>query len=139
MSSVGGRLEKWNLSENQKVKKGDVLAIVRAEVVQLEMNGLGERLALLEDFVVDLGKLLRLNFEGNSVSLIPLKSKFYQASLLEFQTKIHNQAALLQKLERDFDRAQLLYNSKSIAFADFDNTEVQYKQAQAQMELLKKQ
>lgn len=44
MSSVGGRLEKWDLTENKKVKKGDVLAIVRAEVVQLEMDGLGERL-----------------------------------------------------------------------------------------------
>lgn len=32
-----------------------------------------------------------------------------------------------------------LYNSKSIAFADFDNTEVQYKQAVTQMDLLKKQ
>ncbi|TVP54003.1 MAG: biotin/lipoyl-binding protein, partial [Mongoliibacter sp.] len=39
MSSVGGRLEKFNLIENQKVKKGDVLAVVRAEVVQLEMKG----------------------------------------------------------------------------------------------------
>ncbi|MDX5477614.1 MAG: biotin/lipoyl-binding protein, partial [Cyclobacteriaceae bacterium] len=122
MSSVGGRLEKWSLAENQKVKKGDVLAIVRAEVVQLEINGVAERLTLLDDFISDLGSLLNLNLEGQLISLLPLKSKYYQASLLEFQTKIHNQAALLEKLERDFDRAQILYNSKSIAFADYDNT-----------------
>lgn len=139
ISSVGGRLDMWNLKENQKVKKGDVLAIVRAEVVQLEIEGLGERMLLLEDLIYDLEKLLRLGLKGNAIPMIPLKTKFYQASLLEFQTKIHNQAALLQKLERDFDRAQLLYNSKSIAFADYDNTEVQYKQAVTQMELLKKQ
>ncbi|EOZ99341.1 putative protein secretion protein, HlyD family [Indibacter alkaliphilus LW1] len=139
MSSVGGRLEKWGLAENQKVKKGDVLAIVRAEVVQLEIDGLAERLTLLEDFIADLGRLLNLNLSDQSVSLIPLKSKYYQASLLEFQTKIHNQSALMEKLERDFDRAQLLFDSKSIAFADYDNTEVQYKQAITQMELLKKQ
>lgn len=139
MSSVGGRLEKWDLKENKKVKKGDVLAVVRAEVVQLEINGLGERLELLEDFIFDLGKLLKLNMERNSVSPASLKSKYYQASFLEFQTKINNQNALLQKLERDFERAQLLYNSKSIAFADYDNTEVQFKQALAQMDLLKKQ
>lgn len=139
ISSVGGRLDMWNLKENQKVKKGDVLAIVRAEVVQLEIEGLGERMLLLEDLIYDLQKLLRLGLKGNAIPMIPLKTKFYQASLLEFQTKIHNQAALLQKLERDFDRAQLLYNSKSIAFADYDNTEVQYKQAVTQMELLKKQ
>ncbi|WP_373522672.1 HlyD family secretion protein [Aquiflexum sp.] len=139
MSSVGGRLEKWDLTENKKVKKGDVLAVVRAEVIQLEMQGLGERLMLLEDFIYDLGKLLRLQMEGNFVLLIPLKSKYYQASFLEFQTKINNQASMLQKLERDFDRAQMLYNSKSIAFADYDNIEVQYKQAQTQMDLVKKQ
>lgn len=139
ISSVGGRLDMWNLKENQKVKKGDVLAIVRAEVVQLEIEGLGERMLLLEDLIYDLEKLLRLGLKGNAIPMIPLKTKFYQAFLLEFQTKIHNQAALLQKLERDFDRAQLLYNSKSIAFADYDNTEVQYKQAVTQMELLKKQ
>jgi HlyD family secretion protein len=139
MSSVGGRLKMWKLKENQKVKKGEVLAIVRAEVVQLEIEGLADRKLLLEDLIYDLGKLLRLDLKGNAVPITPLKTKFYQASLLEFQTKIHNQAALLQKLERDFDRAQLLYNSKSIAFADYDNTEVQYKQAVTQMELLKKQ
>ena len=139
VSSVGGRLEMWNLKENQKVKKGEILAIVRAELVQLEMEGVGERMLLLEDLIFDLEKLLRLGLKGNAVPLIPLKTKFYQASLLEFQTKIHNQAALLQKLERDYDRAQLLYNSKSIAFAEYDNTEVQYKQAVTQMELLKKQ
>lgn len=139
MSSVGGRLEKFNLIENQKVKKGDVLAVVRAEVVQLEMKGLGERVALLDDFIFDLGKLLQQNMEDQVSHLIPLKSKYYQASLLEFQTKINNQIALLQKLERDFERAQLLFNSKSIAFADYDNIEVQYKQALTQMDLIKKQ
>jgi multidrug resistance efflux pump len=139
ISSVGGRLEKWSLSENQKIRKGDVLAVVRAEVVQLEMNGVEERLILLNDFIGDLRKLLNMDLDGHSIQMIPLKSKFYQTSLLEFQTKIHNQSALLEKLERDFNRAQLLFDSKSIAFADYDNTEVQYKQAITQMELLKKQ
>lgn len=139
MSSVGGRLEIWNISENKKVKKGDVLAVIRAELVQLEMNGLEERKVLLEDFIFDLEKLLKLNLEGQTVQLIPMKSKYYQAILLEFQTKIHNQAALLQKSERDFDRAKLLFHSKSIAFADYDNIEVQFKQVLLQMELLKKQ
>lgn len=139
VSSVNGRLEKWNLKENQKVKKGDVLAVVRAEAVQLEMNGLVERLDLLENFIFDLDKLLRLNMNLVSNQLTALKSKYYQASLFEFQTKLNNHTALLQKLERDFDRAQLLFKSKSIAFADYDNIEVLYKQALTQMDLLKKQ
>lgn len=139
ISSVGGRLEKWNLTENLKVKKGDILAVVRAEVVQLEMDGLGERLGLLKNFIFDLDKILKLDMDLISDQLTPLKTKYYQASLFEFQTKLNNHTALLQKLERDFDRAQLLFKSKSIAFADYDNIEVLYKQALTQMDLLKKQ
>ncbi|PRY87949.1 biotin/lipoyl-binding protein [Mongoliibacter ruber] len=87
MSSVGGRLETWNMTENRKVKKGDILAIVRAEVVQLEQQGLEERLAQLEEFVFDLGKLLRMELEGNSVPLTPSRL-FTAIPILHFSS--HN-------------------------------------------------
>lgn len=41
-----GRLESWNLSENQEEAKGDVLAIIRGEQLNLEMKGLEERLEI---------------------------------------------------------------------------------------------
>lgn len=138
ISSVGGRLEKWAMAENQKVVKGDLIAVIRSETVQREITGLEEQLKLVEDFISDLGNLLPADISGTAVFPI-LKSKFYQASYLEFQSRIYNQAAILQKLERDYDRAKILFESKSIAFAEFDNTEVQYKQAYNQLELLKKQ
>lgn len=139
ISSVGGRLEKWNLFENQKVQKGDVLAIVRGEEINLEIGGLEERIFLLENFIHDLNKLLNLDMAKSEIELISLRSKNYQASLLEFQSNVKNQVALIQKLERDFDRAELLYESKSIAFAEFDNIDVQFKQAKAELDLVKKQ
>lgn len=139
ISSVGGRLEQWNLSENQKVRKGDILAVVRSEQVQLEIKGVEERLGLIDNFMADLQNLLLLTNE-ESKSLLPnLKSNYYQASYLEFQAKISNQTTTLQKLERDYERANILYESKSIAFAEFDNVEIQYKQALTHLEMLKKQ
>ncbi len=139
MSSVGGRLEIWDLKENQKVKKGDVLAVVRGEVLNLEMQGLEERLFVLDEFIYDLKKLLRLDLSKYISEPVSLKSKFYQASLLEFQTKFNNQDAAVQKLERDFQRAQTLFDGDALAFADYDIVDVQYKQAKAQLDLIQKQ
>lgn len=139
MSSVGGRLEIWNLKENQKVKKGDVLAVIRGEVLNLEMQGLEERLTVLDEFIHDLNKLLKLDLSTYSMEPVSLRSKFYQAILLEYQTKFNNQDAAVQKLERDFERAQTLFEGKALAFADYDIADVQYKQAKSQLDLISKQ
>lgn len=139
MSSVGGRLETWNLKENQKVKKGDVLAVIRGEVLNLEMQGLEERLTVLDEFIHDLNKLLKLDLSTYSMEPVSLRSKFYQAILLEYQTKFNNQDAAVQKLERDFERAQTLFDGKALAFADYDIADIQYKQAKSQLDLISKQ
>lgn len=139
MSSVGGRLQKLNFSENQKVQKGEILAIIRGEEITLEMGGLEERLFVVRDFVKDLNMLLSFDLIKPEVELLSLRTKKYQASLLEFHSRINNQTAAVEKLERDFHRAELLFESKSIAFVDYDNVDVQFKQAKAELDLIKKQ
>ena len=136
--SAAGRLESWNLSENQEVAKGDVLAIIRGEQLNLEMKGLEERLALLQDFIRDLNLLIKPENQVENYNPT-LKSGLYQASWFEFQSQLLNQEMLVQKLDRDFQRATSLYGSKSIAFAAFDEVQVQYQQATTQLEFLKKQ
>ncbi|MCH7401290.1 HlyD family secretion protein [Belliella kenyensis] len=138
-SSVGGRIDFWNLKENQKVKKGEVLALVRGEVLNLEMQGVEERLTVLDEFISDLHKLLQLDLSNYNMEPVALRSKFYQASILEYQTKFQNQDAAVQKLERDFERAQTLFDAKALAFADYDIADVQYKQAKSQLDLIRKQ
>lgn len=138
-SSVGGRLENWNMAENQKVQKGEVIAVIRAEVLSLEMQVIKERQMIVNQFLSDLNNLLKLDLNVAPFEFIKLKSKFYQASLTEFHSRIVNQTASVQKLERDFKRAESLFESKSIAFADFDNVDIQYKQAGSQLEMIKKQ
>ncbi|EON78239.1 putative protein secretion protein, HlyD family [Lunatimonas lonarensis] len=137
-SSVGGRLEKWDVFENQKVRKGDILAVVRSEQVQLEIKGVEERLNLIHNFMSDLRRLSQLNMEESNSLLLDLKSNYYQASYLEYQAKVSNHTATLQKLTRDYERAKILFESESVAFAEFDNVEVQYKQALTQLEMLEK-
>jgi len=68
-----------------------------------------------------------------------LKSSLYQAAWYEYQSQLLNHETLVKKLDRDFQRAKNLFESKSIAFAEFDEVQVQYQQASTQLELLKKQ
>jgi HlyD family secretion protein len=136
--ATGGRLESWNLSENQEVKQGEVLAVIRGEQLNLEMKALEERLALLQDFIRDLNLLTNLPSQEEDYSP-KLRSNLYQASWYEYQSQLVNQQMLVQKLDRDFQRAKSLFESKSIAFAEYDEVQVQYQQASTQLELLKKQ
>jgi membrane fusion protein, peptide pheromone/bacteriocin exporter len=138
VSSAGGRLEELLIKENQKVKKGEVVAIIRSENVNLEMAGIEERRQLVNEFTTDLSKLLRLNINSEELEMPVLKSKFYQAAFFEFQTAFANQQAIVHKQERDFRRAQILFDAKSIAFAEYDEAEIQYKQSVANFDLLKR-
>lgn len=136
--ATGGRLESWNLSENQEVEKGEVLALIRGEQLNLEMKGLEERLLLLQDFIRDLNLLIHSEPYSENSDLT-LKSGLYKAAWFEFQSQLLNQNMLVQKLDRDYQRAKSLFESKSIAFAEYDEVQVQYQQASTQLELLKKQ
>jgi HlyD family secretion protein len=131
-------LETWNLSENKKVKKGDILAIIRGEQINLEMKGLEERSELLQEFIRDLRHLVKMDFSTPLEASSP-HTNFYQASFFEFQAQLLNQEMLVQKIDRDFQRAKTLFESKSISFAEYDEVQIQYQQAKTQLELLQKQ
>lgn len=138
INTASGRLESLNLLENQKVEKGDVLAVIRGEQINLEMKGLEDRLTLLGNFIGDLKALVNFDFSSSSEGTKP-QTHLYQASLFEFQTQLLNQEMLVQKLDRDFQRAKSLFESKSIAFAEFDEAQIRLRQAEAQLVLLRRQ
>ncbi|WP_373397045.1 HlyD family efflux transporter periplasmic adaptor subunit [Algoriphagus halophilus] len=123
--------------ENKKVKKGDVLAIIRGDKIDLQMNRFEERISEVNAFIEDLNFLLDLGTASNLVN-VKLNTSIYQTSYLKFKTQIQNQDLVLKKRKRDFERAKILYENKSIAFVDYDEIEVQYRQAESQLELIQK-
>lgn len=137
VNTVNGRIDTWNLSENSKVEKGDVLAVIRGEKIHLEMEGLEERLSILNDFLADLRELINLDL-NQSYQNVHLKSRVYQSDFFEFESQVINQKAILEKQERDFVRAKLLFENKSIAFVEYDEAKIQLQQVKSQLELLKK-
>jgi membrane fusion protein, peptide pheromone/bacteriocin exporter len=138
VSPTGGRLDELLIKENQKVKKGQILATIRSENVNLEISGNEERRQQIQEFILDLSKLIHLNFESEELEMPVLRSKYYQAAFFEFQSAFGNQQAIVQKQERDFNRAKILFEAKSIAFAEYDEAEIQYKQSISNFDLLKR-
>src|SRR5690606_33114568 len=57
ISLVGGRINEIHLKENMPVKRGDVLATIRTELLDLEIRSIHEKISQLEDFIRDLQKL----------------------------------------------------------------------------------
>lgn len=137
ITTVNGRLEFSAMFENKKVKKGDVLAIIRGDKIDLQMNRFEERISEVNAFIEDLNFLLDLGTASNLVN-VKLNTSIYQTSYLKFKTQIQNQDLVLKKRKRDFERAKILYENKSIAFVDYDEIEVQYRQAESQLELIQK-
>jgi membrane fusion protein, peptide pheromone/bacteriocin exporter len=138
VSPTGGRLEELLIKENQKVKKGEVLAIIRSENVNLEISGTEERRQQIQEFIQDLSKLIHINFESEELEMPFIRSKYYQAAFFEFQSAFGNQQAIVKKQERDFNRAKILFEAKSIAFAEYDEAEIQFKQSLSNFDLLKR-
>jgi HlyD family secretion protein len=136
LNTVTGRLEMWNFSENRKVEKGELLAVIRGERINLERKSLQERLTLLHGYVADLIVLVDAEFSDPVFS--EPKTNFYQASMFEFQTRLMNKKMLVEKVNRDYQRAKTLFESQSIAFADFDETKIRYEQEINEFDLLKK-
>lgn len=137
ITTVNGRLEFSGMFENKKVKKGDVIAIIRGDKIDLQMNRFEERISEVNAFIEDLNFLLDLGTASNLIN-VKLNTSIYQTSFLKFKTQIQNQDLVLKKGKRDFERAKILYENKSIAFVDFDEIEVQYRQAESQLELIQK-
>lgn len=137
LNTVNGRLEYSSISENKKVKKGDVLAVIRGDKIGIQVDRLDKRILLVKRSIDDLKKLLDSGISANFLKT-NLKTNIYQTSYLKFITQIQNQELTLRKRKRDFDRGKLLFDNKSIAFVEYDELEVLYKQAEAQFDMIQK-
>jgi len=130
LAPVSGKVEWVNIAENKEVRAGDVLAVIRSESVEIESKGLAERVKQIDNFIYDLKLLI------NETDSSPrLKSRLYKASYLEFEASMERLTSLQEKKARDFKRAQSLYRSNVIAFAEFDKVKLNYQQGMKDLEL----
>lgn len=78
-SLVGGRIANIHIRENMPVKRGDVLATIRTEAVDLEISGISERKSQVTDFILDLQKLVMPPDTSGYIVAGNFRTKIYQA------------------------------------------------------------
>ncbi|WP_215225417.1 HlyD family secretion protein [Echinicola shivajiensis] len=135
VSPVSGEVEWIGLAENMEVDAGEVLAIIKSKSVEIESQGLSERIDKINDYLHDLGLLIR---DGNS--FLSIRSNLYQAKFLEYEATLESLESRLLKQTRDYKRASYLYNTNVIAFTEYDEAKLKYEQSKKEINLqLKKQ
>jgi len=133
---ISGRVSFIDIVENRAVQKGDVLAEIKSDQVDLEIDGLDDRRVMVQDFIGDLKKLMRLT--PNTITEFSsglLSSKYYQAAFYEYVSEIQQLQTLLEKEKRDVKRAKLLYDSKAISAVEYEETRSKYERVLTDLDL----
>ncbi|MFD2244974.1 HlyD family secretion protein [Pontibacter ruber] len=138
---VAGRVNNIRYKENEKIRKGDLIAEIETEQLDLEIQGYRQKIDLLNNLISDLNSLNRIRlFDIDQNFSIYLGTEIYSASYFEFYSAFKSLKATLEKATRDYERNTLLYEAKAISFVEYDESKLKYNQAMSNLELhIKKQ
>ncbi|MDD2896488.1 MAG: HlyD family efflux transporter periplasmic adaptor subunit [Aliarcobacter sp.] len=116
---VSGRLETLNFDEGQKLKKGDVIATIENSIFKENLNQINAQINLQEIQIQKLEKGYRIE------------------EIEKSKAKLSEVKANLDRVNKDFQRAQTLLKSNSISEQSYDNTKSQALDLQAQYDYAK--
>ncbi|GGF51200.1 hypothetical protein GCM10011339_44690 [Echinicola rosea] len=133
---VSGRVSSIEIVENESVEKGQVLAEIKSDQVDLEIDGVDSRKALVQNFISDLRKMMKLSpnrideFVGRT-----LTTKYYQAAFFEYVSGVQQLQTVLEKEKRDLKRAKVLFDSKAISAVEYDEYRSKFEQSLANLDI----
>jgi HlyD family secretion protein len=130
LAPVSGRITAYNLRDNQPVNKGDVLVKIETtgiEAVQASRHG---RVRELEAALRDI-QLLRSGASALTPAYVAAQQR-YQARLAEADNR-------LKQATVSYQRNEPLYRERVISATEFEKTDLEYKQAQAAYNLVRKE
>lgn len=116
---VSGRLETLNFDEGEKLKKGDVIATIENSIFKENLNQINAQINLQEIQIQKLEKGYRIE------------------EIEKSKAKLSEVKANLDRINKDFQRAQTLLKSNSISEQSYDNTKAQALDLQAQYDYAK--
>lgn len=132
-SLVNGVIQNATASENESVKKGEMLyeigSVELSARVQLNMDQQREKAS----FINDLEKLLHLKKEllSNNYSLL---TSLYSQQFFLFQSKMQENLFHQQKIAKELEADRKLFREKVISMREFDAKEFEYTQLAAEYE-----
>lgn len=127
-SIASGRVKEVRLTENQKVKVGDLLYVVESETLNEQEKFFSEKIALNETFINDVESVL-----ASSLGLLPNPSftnGLYRQSYFTFKQRLTEAQTVYAKAKQAFDRQKKLFDQKVIAAIEFENFQFELDKAQ---------
>ncbi len=129
-----GRIKKAHISENKRVKEGDLLYVIESESLDEQEKYYKEKIALKETFISDAQLAIKLESRpdsSRSTEMIPtFTTASYHQSYRTCQQKLIEAETRFNKAKQDYNRQQKLYKELVIAAAEFENYQFELQKAQ---------
>jgi membrane fusion protein, peptide pheromone/bacteriocin exporter len=134
-SIAPGKVKEAYLSENKKVKEGDLLYVLESETLNEQEHFAKEKIALKETFIKD-AELVLVTSQSPmpNVSFI---NAIYRQSYFTYRQKLNEAQTVFIKAKQAHDRQYKLYQEKVIAAMEFENFQFELKKAEDAIAQLK--
>jgi membrane fusion protein, peptide pheromone/bacteriocin exporter len=133
---VSGTVGQVMMKENGRVKAGQVLLTINADMIREESNYTTAQLKQFEDEAADLEKLTQAAQKHDLNALSGLKSGLYGQQLIVFKQRLREASARYYAAKRNYDRYRSLKQAKVISAAEYDMAELAYRNVQNDVQLI---
>ncbi|MES2828614.1 MAG: HlyD family efflux transporter periplasmic adaptor subunit [Bacteroidota bacterium] len=135
-SLVSARVDSVFVKENMKVKKGQVLIILKADALAQQGANTQTQQGEFKAQLADLEKLTTAAQNRNWKSRPELTSSLYNQQYILFLQRIRDLAATSEAATRNYKRYKYLYDNAAISAAEYDAALLGYRNAQSALQLV---
>jgi membrane fusion protein, peptide pheromone/bacteriocin exporter len=157
-SIAPGKVKEAYLSENKKVKEGDLLYVLESETLNEQEHFFQEKIALKETFIKDVQSVIAASqvpnapssakasasnsfrtdeSEGRQALMPSAQNAIYRQSYFTYRQKLSEAQTVFSKAKQAYDRQYKLYQEKVIAAMEFENFQFELKKAEDAIAQLK--
>lgn len=123
---VYGRISQVQIIENTYVNKGDLLLLLDTTEISRSIFLTKENLKRYQSFISDL-ELITYSSENRSIiNIAGIKTDRYQQEVNKYIADLNYQQSEIDMLKKEYYRQALLYDTKVIATAEYDQSTFKY-------------
>ncbi|MEJ2881691.1 HlyD family secretion protein [Pedobacter sp. GR22-6] len=127
---VSGRLVQLKISDNKKIKQGDLLLVIDAALPKQQGAIVQNRQRQLQQFLQDI-RILMVYINRNGYSYPSLQTGQYRASWQQFAQELENARNAQKQAESTFNRYDKLYQKNVLTQAEHDRYRYELQQTES--------
>jgi len=127
---VSGRLVQLKISDNKKIKQGDLLLVIDAALPKQQGAIVQNRQQQLQQFLQDI-RILMVYINRNGYSYPSLQTGQYRASWQQFAQELENARNAQKQAESTFNRYDKLYQNNVLTQAEHDRYRYELQQTES--------